>query len=389
MRIKAGVAVAQDVIMGLGSGMAGDTYSKVMVPEFPEPFPIEIYDRGKKIEHLPPIYDLYKDGVTQGLLSRFLLCPEKHRLGSIEGLRQIRVGGPLAFGSLVHDVLDHVYSTIYFSLENNLKFTIDDIHAWIKDLLEEFLGRDRSVLETSLALTPQNEQQLEMNYGMADVMLRHYFKRWRADRQMDWVSLEENFRVMLDPSEYLNLYGLPEIPIRGKMDGVFRSNEKLWLFETKTKARIEEESIVDTLGFNLQVCMYLWAIKQIHGERPAGVKYNLIRKPQIRMGKTESIRAFFHRMEEDVQARPDFYFVRYDAVIMPEEMQLWEEDFKGMLRSLIEWHEGKWHYRNPCSCVGQFGRCEFLPICSNGDRSGFVRLETIFPELEPDMRYAE
>lgn len=311
-------------------------------------------------------WDLYRDGLTQGLLGRFLGCPERHRLAMVEGLSKIRTGGALAFGSLFHEVLDVVARS----------HETAPTPGKILEIVSSIEKRDRDKL-VKMAANAQQLQELEENFGLAEVVLQEYFVRWRQDFETKrWVCVEEHFSVPYQGTRRLR------IPVRGKWDGLYRTgaSNALWLFETKTKARIEEDNIADMLGFDLQVCLYLWAAEQVYGERPVGVLYNIVRRPQLKQNQKETRPQFLQRVGADIRQRPEFYFQRMEAVITDEDMRKWQGEFHSMVRQLESHFEGQFHFRNPMSCTGK-GTCEFLPVCSRGDRFGLEKREHTFPEL--------
>ncbi len=328
-------------------------------------------------------YRLQRDGVTQGLLGRFMACPEKHNLGTVQGLGPVRTSGALAFGSLVHEVLDRIYSLQREAWVSGTLETYQPTEL-IAPIMEEMEQRDRSLLQLTNLTSALALQDLELNYGMADLIIRHYFDHWKRDRmEFDWQALEQIFSV---PYSYQHpSYGSLSIPVRGKFDGIFRTkNGELWLFETKTKARIEDETIVDKLPFDLQVCLYIWAAQQVYDSPLNGVVYNLIRRPQLRKKQSDTLRSFLDRIDEDISSRRTFYFVRYQAYIPREDMQEWVRDFNGIMEQLIQWTLGVYHYRNSQSCTGRYGSCEFLRKCSSGDMMGLHKREQVFPELEEE-----
>lgn len=335
------------------------------------------------VKQTEPIWDLFKDGVTQGLLANFLLCPEKCRLSSIEGLSQIRTGGALAFGSLVHDVLDEVYTAAMEKgdCQDWKKFNLENL----QDSLVRKEKQDRAILNETPGSDIEALQMLEENFGMAEGILPGYLEKWGEDfEEAQWVELEKTFEIKfeinMNPEHDLDIV---ELIIRGKRDGGFRSKKsnQLWLFETKTKGRVDEDSIMDKLNFDLQVMLYLWSMWKEYGVIPGGVVYNIIRKPQLRQKKSENLREFIDRIKEDVKSRPDFYYIRYQSSIVESDLKNWEVEFIDILRQLVRWYRQEFHWKNSSACSMGGVNCQFLPVCSRGDRSSFRVKTTAFPEL--------
>lgn len=326
------------------------------------------------------LWDLHRDGVTQGLLSNFLTCPEKCRLASVEGLSQVRTGGALAFGSLVHDVLDQVYSHVMRkkNCDNWDIFTSSVMSVALRDKEKA----DRAVINERGGTDPEALNMLEENYGKAEGILPGYLKKWANDfDDVEWIALEQMFETpitfQMEDGETVTL------KIRGKRDGVFRSRKsgRLYLFETKTKGRIDEDGIMDRLVFDLQVMLYLWSMWKDFGEMPQGVVYNIIRNPQLKQKKNESLKQFIDRIQFDTEARPDFYYMRYNSDITARDMVDWEKEFISILRQLVRWYRGQFNWKNSSACsMGGFN-CQFLSVCSRNDRTSFRTREVPFPEL--------
>jgi hypothetical protein len=203
---------------------------------------------------------------------------------------------------------------------------------------------------------------------------------------MKWEGLEEKFDVEV-PSQ---LFPGKKIRLRGKRDGRYREADNgLWLFETKTKSRIDDIVIAKKLSFDTQVMVYAYTIFLEHGEWIRGVKYNLIRRPGLRHKIGESNAQFLQRIQDDVECRPDHYFMRYEATLSKEEFGQYTHEFAHMIQDIELWYANDINYRNPNSCG--FGNyvCPYMNICSTGNRTGFVKSLALYPELSVAMSASE
>lgn len=342
--------------------------------------PLSSYDSQIASDTDGPKWSLYENGATQSLLSNFRNCPEMMKLSYIRGLTPIRLSGSLAFGTLIHEALDRVYSLFRErQLVNKESLPGMAVTTYLNRQLEQIEASDRQKVIQALQGDVEAFYELENNHGIAKVVLNSYFKQWASDYYSHkWESLEQRFEVSVTSPVTQNV-----IPIRGKFDGTYRAdNGKLWLFETKTSSRIEENNISECLHYELQVGMYVWAMKQIYGEVPAGVCYNIIRNPSLKQTKAESLKQFHARIEADVKQRPAHYFIRYEVSILPDEMERFEEEFFRLLLQLESWYNGGFHYRNSGSCQTKYGSCRYFPICSREDYTKFRAKDTVFPELD-------
>lgn len=342
----------------------------------------------KKIEKAPIVasWNLFEHGVTFSLLSSFLVCPEKTKLGSVENLTMRKGSDKLEFGTISHDALEHVYTGMksYPAKEVSLK------------KLEAFLTsrelKDRQKVSESPGDSTIAFHELEENFAFADIVLNGYLNHWKEDHTREWLSLETEFDIQL-PVEVDGVIYI--IRARGKRDGDYRSRKrKLMLLETKTKSKVNDEVLLDWITIDLQSLLYLWAMWKTYKEVPGGVLYNIIRRPQLvqrkgretKEGRTgaETLKQFTDRVREDIAKRPEFYFVRYQSSITEADLIRFETELKSMVSQLIRWQLGQFHYKNSAGCMNGGYACKFLPICSRGDRSRFVKREQVFSELSEE-----
>jgi ATP-dependent helicase/DNAse subunit B len=335
----------------------------------------------KVIVEPKPIWNLWDHGVTQSSLTRFITCPEKHRLAMVEGLTSRGSAGfAVEFGNVFHEALDILYTALR---DGGISSKPSDIR--IQTVLSAMQLEKKEALRKELALTAQTEERLYEEYSLAAVVLREYCSFWEEDwdnSKTQWVGLEQEFEILY-PIPIENEDGsLKTIYLRGKIDGILRIGDKLWLLDTKTKGNIEDESIKDKLTFDMQVMFYMYCAWKYYRERPIGLIYNLVKRPQLRKGAKESSRDFVGRVRQDVQARPEHYFMRYEAYISAEDLKEWQNDLRDILVKLVEHYEGKFNWKNSAACTQYFKPCEFLPICSRGERGNFKRKDRPFTELE-------
>ncbi len=316
------------------------------------------------------LYNIDRDGITQGLLGQFLDCRQKARW-FLQGysLKEGNLG--LTFGTIAHAVLEKVYGD--FQVKRIDGPPSDAIlRAYLKPI-------ERAWRNENSTASIRATEQLELALLLTEQVLPTYFEFWQGDdfRKIKWDKLERSFGLPF------KLRNGRTVTIRGKMDGDFHVGSKLWLFETKTKSRIVEENLVDMLPMDRQVQMYMWALRQMTGEVPSGVLYNLIRRPQLRQKKDESIRGFAMRCAEDVRERASEYFIRLELCVTEQEMNRWEGEMDDLITDFINWWEGGvGHYRNTNMCETKYGRCEYLHLCAGRRMAPYYKRTKVFRELE-------
>ncbi|WP_196301898.1 hypothetical protein, partial [Streptococcus pneumoniae] len=86
----------------------------------------------------------------------------------------------LAFGSLIHDILDQIYTN------HTKNFSVS-----VKDLLQKQESKDRQKIIDRGTSNTEAVQTLEENYAAAEPVLTGYLDRWREDfLEVEWVALE-------------------------------------------------------------------------------------------------------------------------------------------------------------------------------------------------------
>ncbi len=327
-----------------------------------------------------------RDGVTQGVLGTFALCPNKAHLKMRVGIQPAYSGGAgaMEFGDFFHRGLD----SMYLLLRNGLskEFMVDNLETLIHDVCELLYLENKQKLEDTIA-RPSAYTELEIMAGTARTLLQSYFRRWISDfYDFDWIDLEKTFKVpyYMQETDNNGVQRQFSIPVRGKYDGVFRDgNGKLWLFETKTKSYIDDKSIVDKLNYDLQVMLYMWSMKHMYGETPAGVIYNVVKRPQLRLKMKETLPEFFERIGDDILGKQDDYFIRYTASILPEDLTRWEEnDFRSLMQRMYKWSQGEDNYRNSAACHMWNRPCEYMEVCAYNRTEMMKKREQMYPELD-------
>lgn len=319
-------------------------------------------------------YDMEKDGVTQSLIAMWLSCREKARL-YLEGWDSKYHKETLIDGSIGHTVFELAYTDIK---EGKLKDVplMQETRKYVDEAETKWY-------EENLKASAEARVMVERACAVMEVMLPLYFDYWKDDfKKKEWLSLEEKTLMKFPITDK---YGKKTvIPVKGKKDGTFMSAKGVWLFETKFKSQIDESGLFDTLGFETQVMMYLlqtWG--NTNNPPPRGCLYNVVRRASLRQKVKESIPAFAARVKKDIEKRPDFYFLRLQNPITKTDLLKFKDEFEGLLKDLWNWWNSNTpHYKNTYSCIGKYGRCLFLPVCSKQDYSSLTKRKTVFKELE-------
>lgn len=337
---------------------------------------------GKQLNVIQPSsflkYDPEVDGVTNGLLTAWGNCRELARLG-LRGWTRRGSSFALTYGDLTHWLFQHVYSDHQLG---RLKLVNGELTpGYIKAQLTKLEGIWKA---ENPVVTAEQSQQMELTLMLNELVMPFYFRHWKTEfKEVKWLGLESEFKVPFTVErngiEYRTF-------LRGKRDGLFEVAEKkdrgVWLFETKTKGRIDELLIQDTLPFESQINLYVVASEIELKKTLRGVRYNIVRRPGLRQKKKETTRQFAQRMVDDIEKRPTWYFLRQKMTLERKDVEKYLGELEDRVWEFMHWWKGQGgHWRNSGHCQNQYGTCHMLRMCSGGDTTPYYLRDRIFGEL--------
>jgi len=358
-----------------------------------------------------------EDGITQSLLSRFLVCRERFRLLVVAGLQPTpEFNHRLEFGNMWH--LCEENHACQPAEGMNVTWDIE-LKDYAKNLCKQY---------------PLQQEQIQHWYDVCKIQFPVYLDYWskrKSRKHQECLLQEETFSVP---------YKLPSgctVKLRGKWDGVSLVGKGrgagIYLNEHKTKGDVKEEQIKRQLQFDLQTMLYLVALTSgratYHGSReiqigkgqwlPSDVKgviYNVVRRPlaggkhSIRRLKPtkknpagESAEAFYGRLGKLIAEEPEWYFMRWQVEVTPADLERFKREFLNpALEQLCVWWEwienatkhrddpfstmgSPLHYRTPYgiwNILAQGGSHELDEYLATGSTLGLGRTNTLFGELE-------
>lgn len=266
------------------------------------------------------LWDLDRDGITYSMLAKFVICRERMRLSAVEGWTESNLKDGLEFGNGWHHCEQ-------FVAEGG---SLSNLHKATKVY--------EKLRKSAKRITPNEAQALERLLGCVEVVFPKYYKYWESEERMKhYLIQEEIFDVQ---------YPLPglgrSVRIRGRMDGSYRWNQlpkrlqdlvtrgqlnpnAIWLKENKTKGNIDQDGLKNMLEKDLQTMLYMrcFNLKYPTLPTPAGVLYNVIRRPLLKQGQSESLQNYLIRVGEDVDERPEHYFMRWETLISQDSLDDW------------------------------------------------------------------
>jgi len=293
-------------------------------------------------------------GLSQSILKMFLECDYKFlyylNLWDKPGKEE-----NFFYGSCCHEILDNVYSS-------GKKPTIKKLEKYLDTYLQD--QEEKELLDW---ITPQ---KLEYYRAVIVVVMNEYFKYYKADFKLKFTQVESNFDVEWNGFR-----------MTGKRDGMFKKKGKHFLLENKTKSFIAEQTLEWQLELDFQNMYYMLSDWIERGKIADGVMYNVIRRPQLKLGANESLQNFSKRLELDIKDRPDFYFKRWDVEYSKKQVELFQFELYEILIHMDRMVTG---YRpaihNRANCNNGFP-CDFLEACGTDSFKNYKKRKYLSPEL--------
>ena len=369
------------------------------------------------------------DGITQSLLSKFLVCKERFRLYVVEGLtEQDQFNHALEYGNMWHFCEEALAADVNHLAGNLLEWGWQpNLERCAKQLCKRY---------------PLQQEQVAKWYNVCLLQFPIYVKYWKND------SDEKKRTPLLQEQTFCVPYELPSgrvVKLKGKWDSVDLigkgKNAKIWLQENKTKGDIKEEQLRRQLTFDLQTMFYLVALQRTQesclsdrvpnwldtldastNASIAGVRYNVVRRPlaggrgSIRPHKAtktkpaETLESYYRRLAGIIESEPEYYFMHWKVAISQEDIDRFKREFLDpCLESLCDWwqwirvtkrrgpfsqgngflssphgNKNSLHYRLPYgiySPLAEGRTTELDEYLISGSTVGLRRINNLFPEL--------
>lgn len=304
--------------------------------------------------------------LTYSALNTFRNCPRKYKNRYLDNLRPRERAEALSFGSVIHTAIELWYRS------SNTESRLRDVLAYVNDAFE-----NRVV-----------DPNLMVQWHLATAMIRGYAERY----------VTEDFEVVEVEKEFVGEIRNPEtgrqsqtFRIAGKVDGIVRCHDGLYLLEHKTASTVDA-SYLDKLWTDTQIALYCYYLREL-GYPIVGVIYNVLLKSRLKQGKGETQEEYEVRhaelaaknksgkstakrqmpeTDDEFQARLTEWYSRPEA--FHREFIYLSEDRLAMLQDEV-WEitqqyldarrRGKW-LLNTSNCFSYQRPCEYLAYCQSG-----------------------
>lgn len=289
-------------------------------------------------------------GVTQSLISRFLVCRERFRLLVVEGLKPADVfNARLEMGNMWHAAEEAFAARQPWELP---------LREYVKTLTRKY---------------PLQQDQVIHWYDVCRATFPEYVEHWSRNDDV------KARTPLMAEQEFDVPYALPSgrvVRLRGKWDSVELVGKgkaaRVWLMENKTKSAIDDVKVARQLTFDLQTMLYTVALIQDHnqlgGAQPghwdwmsdaacrnigagmfAGVRYNVIRRSGHKSTSADARKhpdGFVGHLRDMIRAdvaenpKDNGWFARWKVAVGPTDVAKFRREcLDPILEQLCAWWE--------------------------------------------------
>jgi RecB family exonuclease len=304
--------------------------------------------------------------LTYSALNTFRNCPRKYKNRYLDNLRPRERPDALSFGSVIHTAIELWYRS------SDAESRLRDVLAYIDDAFENRVVDSNQMVQ----------------WHLATAMILGYAERYAT----------EEFEVVEVEKEFVGEIRNPDtgrqsqtFRIAGKVDGIVRCHDGLYLLEHKTASTIDA-SYLDKLWTDTQIALYCYYLREL-GYPIVGVIYNVLLKSRLKQGKGETQEEYEVRhaelaaknmsgkstakrqmpeTDDEFQSRLTEWYSRPEA--FHREFIYLSEDRLAMLQDEV-WEitqqyldarrRGKW-LLNTSNCFSYQRPCEYLAYCQSG-----------------------
>ncbi len=311
-----------------------------------------------------------KNILTYSAMNTFRNCPRKYKHRFIDHLKPKEKPESLAFGTVIHQALERWYMLAVegSAADHRLFEVLDLIDSW-------FPHRHGDPQETH-------------RWHLARAMIEGYARRYPTE-DFEIVEVEKEFQCDIRNPDTGRLS--QTFTMAGKVDGIVRLSDGLYLLEHKTASTITSDYL-DRLWTDTQIALYSFYLRE-RGYAIIGLIYNVLLKARLkqRAGETaeeyEARRAALaaknrsgrstakRRMpesDEEFRARlADWYrqpeaFHRERIYLSEDRMAMLQDEVWEITQQYLDAKRRGKFLLNTSNCFAYQRPCSYLPYCQSG-----------------------
>lgn len=284
-------------------------------------------------------------------LQQFLNCPRSFKHRYLSKVVPRKRSPFFVLGEAIHKFIEFYYRT------KDAKLSLRQVENVFAKVNTETFDREE-----------MHDFQVDLNIALGIAEAYPSFYKQDFD-QFSKILTEQQFEFPLGDTGHIYF---------GTLDGLFLDHAgDWWIFETKTASAVTlNDGYFERVKIDSQVAGYMHGAKHLLGQFPAGIIYNVIKKPSIRLKKGETLAAFQARvkMEYTKLAQVKAYFTRDQLMVATHRLDSWladTSDLVVMLADKIKRKDRKW-IMNTGSCTAKFGICPYMPACVSNNYNKLI-----------------
>ena len=279
--------------------------------------------------------------VTHSALECFKSCRCKYKLRYMQCIVPRKQSDALTFGSATHEILEHYFTMLKSRVTDENRNDFDPFEY------ESFIDSISLLIHDIDSLNDIDKAKLRgLAIGYVNKWLKHDWEEYEV------IDIEKEFNIDISQN----------IKFAGKIDGILKriSDGAYYILEHKTASAVDS-SYVDQKAIDSQTLTYAIAIRDALGINVSGAIHDILIKQKIRIKNGESESAFRDRLVSSVT---DDNFERIIIDFSPGRIEEFENELKISCEDLYGCRS---YYKCTGSCIGRYGACEYLPLCTGSD----------------------
>tara|TARA_R100000655_G_scaffold64360_1_gene102866 strand:+ start:456 stop:1376 length:921 start_codon:yes stop_codon:yes gene_type:complete len=286
--------------------------------------------------------------LSHSALNDFSTCPRKFYFSSIHRIKTKRFIEALGLGSLFHECVAMLYKT-------------SDLDVAIEHVKKE---EKRIELTFSWINKQKDYDSLEYSSTVVQAALHAWYKKFYVSDMhngLKVIELEKKYSGLkiINPST-----GKTKRNFRWSFiaDMVAEVEGELWLVEYKTTRTVNEDYF-ERLSIDTQISGYIYQLQKIYNRPIKGVIYRVLKKPSIRLKKTESRAHYIERVKELFQEKPNEFLIEKKIYRTNEEISEFEIERWEKIQHVAFINKRGVYPKNTNSCTGS-RKCEYFTLCT-------------------------
>ena len=311
-----------------------------------------------------------KPVLTYSAINTFRHCPRKYKHRYIDHLQPKEKPESLAFGHVIHEALERWYMlAVEGSAADHRLFEVCDL------IDSRFPHR-------------QGDPQETHRWNLARAMIEGYARRYPTE-DFEIVEVEKEFQCDIRNPDTGRLS--QTFTMAGKVDGIVRLSDGLYLLEHKTASTITSDYL-DRLWTDTQIALYSFYLRE-RGYAIIGLIYNVLLKARLKQRAGETAEEYDARRaalaaknrsgrstakrrmpesDEEFRARlADWYrqpgaFHRERIYLSEDRMAMLQDEVWEVTQQYLDAKRRGKFLLNTSNCFAFQRPCPYLPYCQSG-----------------------